>query len=75
MCLDGKCCLVFAEERFHPRSPAKLVEMGEQFRAATAATASADQDGAGQAAATRELADLLLAPEGSTLQVRPLAAG
>merc|ERR1719199_1900861 len=49
-------------------SPAKLVEMGEQFRAATAATASADQDGAGQAAATRELADLLLAPEGSTLQ-------
>ena len=49
-------------------SPAKLVEMGEQFRAATAATANVDQDGAGQDEATRELAKLLLSPEGSTLQ-------
>ena len=48
-------------------SPAKLVEMSEQFRTATAATADVDA-GAGQAEAARELAKLLVAPEGSTLQ-------
>ena len=45
-------------------SPAKLVEMSEQFRTATAATADVDA-GAGQAEAARELAKLLVAPEGS----------
>jgi hypothetical protein len=48
-------------------SPAKLVEMSEQFRSSTAATANTD-DGAGQAEAARELARLLLSKEGSTLQ-------
>ena len=49
-------------------SPAKLVEMSEGFASYTAATTAVDRDGAGQAEATRELANLLLAPEGSTLQ-------
>ena len=40
-------------------SPSKLVEMSEQFREATAATATVDR-GAGQAEATRELAGLLI---------------
>jgi len=48
-------------------SPSKLVEMSEQFREATAATATVDR-GAGVAEATRELAGLLIDPEGSTLQ-------
>jgi hypothetical protein len=43
--------------------------MSEQFRTATAATANVDSEGAGQAAATRELTNLLLSAEGSTLQV------
>ena len=45
----------------------EAVEMSEQFRTATAATADVDA-GAGQAEAARELAKLLVAPEGSTLQ-------
>ena len=49
-------------------SPAKLVEMSEGFASYTAATASVDRDGAGQAEAAKELANLVLAPEGSTLQ-------
>ena len=49
-------------------SPAKLVEMASQARSYTAATADVDADGKGQAEATRELANLLLDPQGSTLQ-------
>jgi hypothetical protein len=49
-------------------SPAKLIEMSDQFAEATAATADVDRDGAGEAAAARELANLVLAKEGSTLQ-------
>ena len=48
-------------------SPAKLVEMSEQFRTATAATADVDAS-AGQTEATREFARLVLGKEGSTLQ-------
>ena len=51
-------------------SPNKLIEMSEQFATSTAAMSDVDLDGAGQAEAARELANLLLAPEGSTLQVR-----
>ena len=50
-------------------SPAKLIEMSDQFAEATAVQASVDRDGAGAAAAARELTNLVLAPEGSTLQV------
>jgi len=49
-------------------SPAKLIEMSEGFASYTAATAEVDRDGVGQTKAARELANLLLAPEGSTLQ-------
>jgi len=49
-------------------SPSKLIEMSDGFASYTAATADVDQDGAGQAAATKEFAKLLLDPEGSTLQ-------
>ena len=49
-------------------SPSKLIEMSEGFASYTAATADVDRDGAGQAEAAKELLNLLLAPEGSTLQ-------
>ena len=49
-------------------SPAKLIEMSDQFAEAAASTSSVDRDGAGAAAAARELTNLVLAPEGSTLQ-------
>ena len=49
-------------------SPGKLIEMSEQFATSTATTTSVDQSGAGQAEAARELANLILTPEGSTLQ-------
>jgi len=49
-------------------SPGKLMEMSEGFASYTAATADADQDGAGAKAAAAEFAKLLLDPDGSTLQ-------
>jgi hypothetical protein len=49
-------------------SPSKLIEMSDGFASYTAATANVDRDGAGQAEATRELVNLLLSPDGSTLQ-------
>ena len=49
-------------------SPAKLVEMSDNFVEGTSAIADVDRDGAGINEAARELADLLIAPEGSTLQ-------
>ena len=42
--------------------------MSEGFASYTAATADVDRDGAGQAEAAKEFANLLLDPEGSTLQ-------
>merc|ERR1719149_68417 len=49
-------------------SPAKLVEMASQARSYTAATVDVDADGRGQLEATRELTNILLDPQGSTLQ-------
>lgn len=49
-------------------SPAKLIEMSEGFASYTSATAAVDRDGAGQTAAAREFANLLIDPKGSTLQ-------
>ena len=50
-------------------SPGKLIEMSQGFTSYTAATANVDRDGAGQEAAVRELAKLiLLSPKGSTIQ-------
>ena len=50
-------------------SPAKLIEMSDNFASSSAAMADVDADGAGQAEAAKELANLLLDPKGSTLQV------
>eukprot|EP00550_Attheya_septentrionalis_P007947 CAMPEP_0198291854 /NCGR_PEP_ID=MMETSP1449-20131203/9230_1 /TAXON_ID=420275 /ORGANISM="Attheya septentrionalis, Strain CCMP2084" /LENGTH=948 /DNA_ID=CAMNT_0043990537 /DNA_START=99 /DNA_END=2945 /DNA_ORIENTATION=+ len=49
-------------------SPGKLIEMSEGFASYTAATATVDRDGEGQAEATKEFVKLLLDVDGSTLQ-------
>jgi len=49
-------------------STSKLLEMSEGFGSYTAATADADRDGKGQAAAIAEFTKLFLDPKGSALQ-------
>merc|ERR1719163_2303322 len=49
-------------------SPAKLVEMSEGFASYSASTADVDRDGAGRDKAAQEFVNLLISPEGSTLQ-------
>ena len=47
---------------------AKLLEMSEGFASYSDSTSSVEVDASGQGAAAREIANLLLAREGSTLQ-------
>ncbi|KAL7570674.1 hypothetical protein ACA910_014947 [Epithemia clementina (nom. ined.)] len=65
---DGTATAV-ASSSSNSLSPGKLIEMSRGFTSYTAATANVDRDGAGQEAAARELAKLiLLSPKGSTIQ-------